>query len=260
MRLARLALTFSFLTGMLVTMPSQGQPPSARPAYIFLCEHPSYEDKAAYRRLSLDSVERYLARGEGYHRRAQYARAAAEFKNGLKLAPEDARLYYHLGLAHFSPREHQQAVFYFRKALQLRPGMYMAKGYLGLSLGYLGKGKDSAAELAATMRVPPATAEQWKYLASMHFFRRDYKGSIEIANRGIARFPRSGPYMARGRSYAALGQNREAAADFTTLIAHEPGSAWAWGYRAEAYEKLGRKGEALSDRREFQRLSREVLP
>ncbi len=249
----------SLLVGVLGWSWAQAQPPSARPGYIYLCEHPSYEDKSAYERLPLDSVERYLARGEGYHRRAQYARAAAEFKKGLKLAPEDARLYYHLGLAHFSPREHQQAVFYFRKALKLKPGMYMAKGYMGLSLGYLGKGKDSAAELAATMRVPPATAEQWKYLASMHFFRRDYKGSIEIANRGIALYPRSGPYMARGRSYAALGKFKEAAADFAELIANEPGSAWAWGYRAEAYEKLGRKGEALSDRREFQRLNREVL-
>jgi tetratricopeptide (TPR) repeat protein len=234
--------------------------PATRPSYVYLCEHVSYDsDHQAYLALPEDSVERYLARGEAYHRRAQYERAIAEFKKGLRLDPEDARLYYHLGLSHFSPRMHKQAIVNFRKALKLKPGMYMARGFMALSLGYLGQGQDAAAELAATLRVPPLSAQQWNYTASVYFFRRNYQGCIEVATRGIRRFPKKGPYMARGRAYLALGKLREAALDFTSVTRYDPANAWAWSYRADVYEKLGRSAEAASDRKEFQRLSRETL-
>lgn len=235
------------------------QSPSARPGYVYLCEHPSYEDQTLYLALPEQSVERYLARGEGYHRRAQYGRAVAEFKKGLEIAPNDARLYYHLGLSHFSPRRHKEAVQYFRKALRLKPGMYMARGYMALSLGYLGQGEKGSAELAATLRVPPLSAEQWNYVASMHFFQGNYEVAIATATQGVRRFPKGGPYMARGRSHAALGKHREAIADFSTVIEQEPGSAWAWSYRADAYRALSRPAEEAADRKEFSRLGKVTL-
>ena len=75
-------MRIGFLLGLLLLIcPASLAQPASRPAYIYLCEHLDYDqDHEAYLRLPENSVERYLARGEGYHRRAQYERAAAEFK------------------------------------------------------------------------------------------------------------------------------------------------------------------------------------
>jgi tetratricopeptide (TPR) repeat protein len=233
--------------------------PSARQTHVFVCEHVSYEDRQAYLALPENSVERHLARGEGYHRRGQYQRACAEFRKGLAIDPTDARLYFHLGASHFSPRLHEQAVLYFRKALKLRPEMYMARGYLALSLSYLGRARESLAEFAASPRVPPTSAQQWNYAATLYFFRRNYQGAIDVATAGLRRFPKDGPYMPRGRAYMAQQRWKEAAADFTSQIEQVPAAAWAWSYRADCYDKLGRRAAAVADRQQFLRLNREVL-
>lgn len=234
--------------------------PSVRPPYIFLCEHLHYDDDhQAYLAMPRESVERYLLRGEGYQRRGQYARAAEEFRKGLKLGPDDARLWFHLGGSYFAPRKHKEAIASYRKALRLKPGMYMARGYLALSLGYLGNAKESRAELAAAPRVAPTSAQQWSYDSSLHFFRRNYKAAIDTASRGVRAFPEDGPYLARGRAYLVTGRYKDAIVDFSSQVKFHPADAWAYSYRAECYEKLGRKAEAAADRREFARLGKETL-
>lgn len=238
-------------------VPAVAQP--VNPPQIYICEHESYEDTAYYLALPEDSAERHFLRGIAYHHRAQYSRAIKEYKKALVLEPDDARIHYHLGSAYFSPSLHKKAVQHWRRCLKLKPGMYMTHGYLGLSLGYLGRAQESADELRMGRSVVPQTLKQCLYQASMLFFTAEYSKAIAYSNKTIAQYPKKGPYMVRGRCFLHLKRYERAILDFTHIIEHYPFMAWAYEYRARAYEASGHSDLALADRASFKRLKRVVL-
>ncbi len=101
---------------------------SGRIADIYTDRDPGKAEK--YLRNSLEIKEKYLSRndialfnrlGLSLRRQGRWQDAVTEYRRALKLAPDDANLYYNLGMALAEGRDFPQAKAHMLKALELNP-------------------------------------------------------------------------------------------------------------------------------------------
>ena len=64
---------------------------------------------------------KHLAQGKRLLAKSDYNRAVLEFKNAVKVAPQDAESYYQLGLALAGAGDPQSAVYAYQRATELNP-------------------------------------------------------------------------------------------------------------------------------------------
>lgn len=103
-------------------------------------------------------------------------------------------------------------------------------------------------------------------LARVFFEIKDFKNAKIYIDKAVETWsdkagmftPRDGgkPYLLRGKIYFATGKYKEAVDDYTKYWFYDMPNKTieCMKLRAEAYEKLGKKGEAAKDRAEFERL------
>src|SRR5258708_8669203 len=65
--------------------------------------------------------DKYLSRGKELIQKKDYTRALLEFKNAAKAIPNDAEVYYQIGLAFVGVQDFNSAYTAFHKALSLDP-------------------------------------------------------------------------------------------------------------------------------------------
>lgn len=68
--------------------------------------------------------------GQFYLLNQKYSYAIKQFKEALKLKPDDAQTYFHLGLAYEASNQITEAQEMFRKALQLDKNLKAAEEHL----------------------------------------------------------------------------------------------------------------------------------
>src|SRR5258708_12864153 len=64
---------------------------------------------------------KYLSRGKDLIQKKDYTRALLEFKNAAKVIPNDAEVYYEIGLALLGLQDFRSSYAAFQKALSLDP-------------------------------------------------------------------------------------------------------------------------------------------
>src|SRR5215469_575409 len=65
--------------------------------------------------------DKCLSRGKQFMEKKDYTRALLEFRNAAKATPNDAEVYYQLGLAYWDAHDPRASYAAFRKALSLNP-------------------------------------------------------------------------------------------------------------------------------------------
>jgi tetratricopeptide (TPR) repeat protein len=173
-------------------------------------------------------------RGMACLERKEFDHAIAEFTAAIGLDPRHAPSFYNrgvaygrLGFAHASIEQLDRAVHDYSEAIRLNPdyahaytnraGIYHYKSDLEGSKQHY---RDALA---------------------------DYAAAIALTDDGFAIFNRGGLYR-------ALGELENALADFSTVIARDPGDGDAFEERARVYEQMGRPDLARVDRQQAERL------
>src|SRR5439155_1453496 len=96
-----------------------------------------------------------------------WAAAAASFRKGVELAPNEPSLHHKLGTALFMRGDARGAIDQFEEALRLSPGFAKANYSLGVLMGSNGRPDKAIEHLSAAVRDDPAYVEARLRLADV---------------------------------------------------------------------------------------------
>jgi tetratricopeptide (TPR) repeat protein len=115
----------------------------------------------------LESAVAYEVRGAKALDERDWAAAAASFRKGIELAPNEPSLHHKLGTALFMNGDADGAARQFEEALRLSPTFARAHYSLGVLLGSRGRSDQAIAHLSEAVRNDPAYVEARLRLADV---------------------------------------------------------------------------------------------
>jgi tetratricopeptide (TPR) repeat protein len=183
----------------------------------------------------------------------QDAEAEKMFHSILKEDPSCAPA--HLGLAkvHHSRRRFPEAIEAQTRALDIYP---TAEDFAGRAHLYYeaGEWRKADEDLTRALKLDPRKIRNHLLRADVRLVLQNWKGALEdldayIRQADEAAWSEGGSYAlaARGQAKLELGDAEGAVADCTLALGFDPDGTDALLYRAQAYEKLGRRTPAAAD-------------
>ena len=202
-----------------------------------------------------DFVWAYLFRSFANERLRALPEAEADFRNALRLNPnEDARyvLFLTRGVLHFNRQEYDRAAADFRSAMALNPHLYSA--YFNLAHVHLAQGRFEQAaeqvEYARRLR-PPAQAVVGYHIERGRGLLRikRYEEAVRACDDALGFAPdRPAAHAVRARALLAIGQYDEAEQAFDRYVRNGGDAAPdVFRGRGLARMKLGKYPEAAED-------------
>jgi tetratricopeptide (TPR) repeat protein len=144
----------------------------------------------------------FVAAAQQATSRSDYAAAADDYKEAIKIHPESAELWANLGLMEHEGGDYAEAIRSFQQAIRLKPGLYVPNLFLGID--YLHTGNTSAAI---------------QFLAKAERMNKtDPEAPLEL-----------------GRAYSAAGNFQSAAREFHHATELDPKQSDAWLGQGIAY-------------------------
>jgi serine/threonine protein kinase/tetratricopeptide (TPR) repeat protein len=176
--------------------------------------------RASRRAVDLDpeSAEARASRGLAETLNKNYAAAAREFEEAMRLNPRLYEASYLYARCFFAQGEMEKAAEFFHKASELDPADYQALQHLAMCLSALGRpGEARAASLACQVRAEryvelhPDDVRALYLGASAHLVLGDRERALEWANRALALDPEEGTTRYNvACTYALLGNTDRA--------------------------------------------------
>jgi tetratricopeptide (TPR) repeat protein len=172
----------------------------------------------------------YTYRGVAYlykcdkAKKSNYETAIASFDKAIEIDPKNALAYYEKGIANGMKGEHDKAIVSFDKAIEIDPKNALAYYEKGIANGMKGEHDKAITDFDTAIEIDP-------------------KNALAYAGRGTSYFYKSYSLKAIFEKY---GNYLKAIGDFNQAIMIDPGYG-AYYNRGAAFEKLGRKNDAISD-------------
>jgi tetratricopeptide (TPR) repeat protein len=226
--------------------------------------------------------DKYLASGKKLIEKRDYRRAILDFKNGLRVKPRDAELYYQLGIAYLGTQDVGEGAMCLRKALELNPkhvGAQLALAQLMASASNpnlleeankrlaallldspdnpdalsalaltdikLGRAQDGMAHLSHLLEKDPRQLTASVLLAQTMWAQRDLTGAEEVLKRACEKDPAAAaPRIALGSFYASLNRFPDAEQQFRRALGLAPQNLAAESNLAMLLSQLGRNQDA----------------
>jgi arylsulfatase A-like enzyme/tetratricopeptide (TPR) repeat protein len=119
--------------------------------------------------------------------------------------------------------------------------------YEGRALAGLGRWADARARFERTLALMPAYSEAYLELAATFVARRDFRGALEVVQRGVAAAPREPSLVERqGQLFQALGDPAQALAAYERVATMAPNDALIRWRIGELLVTAGRPEDALA--------------
>jgi len=132
----------------------------------------------------------------------------------LKLAPNDPRLHYNLGVAYKMQDDSANAIPELKSAEKLDPTGPEAPYALGMLYSQTGHLEEAAEELNASLQLRPENGEGWSTLGSVYNSLGKYPEAASALRQAVKRLPdQADPHLTLATVLAAEGQQTEAAAE-----------------------------------------------
>jgi predicted CXXCH cytochrome family protein len=179
---------------------------------------------------------------------AQPARAVEVLKRAIKVSPNDALLWYQLGLAHSSAGRESEAMAAFEKSAALDPDLAEPHNLLGAALAATGDLDRAQKEFLAALQIYPDLAEAQGNLGHLLAAR----GELGKAAFYFARSVHLKPNDAEVRTnysvtLARLNQFDEARRQIDAAVKLNPKSPEAHNFRGTLCERAGNHDDALKE-------------
>lgn len=204
----------------------------------------------ACNRTPQEKAARFLKSGHDYMARKDYARAALQFRNAVKLLPKDAEAEYQLGLAYLSGGDLNQAVAALFRATQLDPKHLGARVKLAEVMarsGDPGIVQEGQARLRALLATTPGNIDALNALALSELQAGELQDAERHLREALQRFPSN---LASTVALAGLYLKRQDVKDAEDLLktarSTAPQSADVQQALGEFYILTGRWSDAES--------------
>lgn len=225
--------------------------------------------------------ERHWKKGERYLSENKYRDAVIEFKNVVKIDPDDVGGHLQLGKAHLSTGEFREAYAQFLKCVQMDPAFAEARiqlgklylmarkykeareqaeaalagespspeGHLLMSMIHMAQNRPSDAlkEAQEAVNAAPKSIDALLHLAAIHAFTKNLTGAKQAVQRAIDQDPRAAaPHVALARIYISEKDFTGAEAEFIKALESNPGDVNASLRLGDFYMSLNRKDKGIS--------------
>jgi tetratricopeptide (TPR) repeat protein len=195
-------------------------------------------------------------RGDDLGELGNFTAAAAEYKEAIRLNPDDAGGHYNLGVALLEQGQNAAAAVEFKEAVRLNPDDAETHSNLGVALAEQGQNAAAVAEYKDAVRLNPddanahynmgnALADQGQYAAAALEFKNAVRLNPDNAN----------PHVHLGGALAMQGQYAVAIAEFKEAIRLNPDDATAHYMLGLALDEQGQDADAAAQYKEAIRLN-----
>jgi Tfp pilus assembly protein PilF len=211
---------------------------------------------AALRRaveLEPDYYRNYQALGDYFKRRADYREAVRLFAKAVELAPNEPATHFALGVAHSWTGNHAEAVKATEAALLLGETP-AALNNMGAFLAQQGRDQEAVMYFKRALEWWPERYLLWVNLGTvygrLHLVtdaERAFRRAVELAEKEMGKNPRGGfarAYLAY--ACARLGDRRRAASEIAQALQLTPNDADVRQIAVRTYEALGQREESLA--------------
>jgi len=135
-----------------------------------------------------------LFKGTNHLLDAQYQEAIFQFEEALKLKPDDADLFYYLGICNYKLKQYQAALNYFKKTREAGASNEIYY-YLGACYYSLAEYTQAIRNLEKALEADPQDAEAYSLIGTSYYFL----GRIQLARDSLAKarelFQKKGDYL-----------------------------------------------------------------
>lgn len=174
--------------------------------------------------------------------------AIRDYKEALRLSPNDVVARLNLGNWHAKKKEFDQAIQEYGRIIEIDPKSSSAYRARGCVLADQGKLDDALADFLETTRLEPQNAESHNDLGTVLDAKQQPHRAIEAFSRAISLDPTEfKSYLNRGANYLDLEQYDKAIADFSAAIGLVPEYYECRVNRGIAYTRIGEWEKAIAD-------------
>jgi tetratricopeptide (TPR) repeat protein len=164
---------------------------------------------------------------------------------------KNAEIAFKKGKELVSQKKEPQALPYFSLALKLRPNHPWAHLDRGTTYRDLGNMKSAMQDFKESMRINRTDAWGPFHYAKQLHKEKKYKEAIEYYNMSTRLDPKQYWFhYDKARAQISIGKYKDAIAELNTDVRLDRHRTQAYSARAQAWEKLGRKDLAESDRKQ----------
>jgi TolB-like protein/Tfp pilus assembly protein PilF len=179
-------------------------------------------DQLAQRALALDPqlMDARLAMGRVYACKYDYVRAEQEFRQAVKLEPENPYAWCNVAwaLSYQQPPDAAGAEQAAREAIRLQPGLPLAYYYLGRALLLQQRYPEAAEAFTYTLELSPAYGPPHLGLSQVYLAQGNYDLALAELDKGEVRGG-AGTLVQRSAIYAARGEKDKALRDLKEALA-----------------------------------------
>ena len=207
-------------------------------------------------RLGKDSLSAvHFNRGVAHDVKRQYALAAKDYGEVIRLDPRDAVAYNNRGNAYQAMRQYDRAIEDFDAAIRLKPDYALALYNRGLVKFNKRQFDGAIRDFGETIRLKPRYASAYNNRGAAYSRLNKYDRAILDYGEAIRLNPKNArAYNNRGSAYDDKGQYDDAIRDFSDAIRLNPRYARAYSNRGVAHQNKGQSDTAIRDYEEAIRL------
>jgi Flp pilus assembly protein TadD len=182
-------------------------------------------------------------------RRGEAKLAEQEWREALRLAPNDASILNNLGLACTKQERYAEAVAFFRKAIELKPDDPSPHSNLGIAYEKTGQNASAETEFRAALSLSPQKFETRNRLGTLYLEAGRLEDAEEQFRLSLKTRPNDSGYCGLGEIYLRRGDRVAAERAFHSATSLSPDNSQAHFKLGALYLAQGRRAEAL---REYQ--------
>lgn len=174
------------------------------------------------------SANAWMGMGEAYSGLKLYDQAVQAIREALRIQPEDADLWYNLGVTNGSGlNQHDRAIQAYREALRIQPEFAKAWSALGTSYYKLKQYKQAIQAYQEALRIEPENYAFWIGLGMTYFDIKYYDKAIQAFSAALRIKSEDAAFIwyTLGLCYANQGQRDKVREIYQTLRKLDPAMA-----------------------------------
>jgi tetratricopeptide (TPR) repeat protein len=166
-----------------------------------------------------DSFFLFAGRADAYFAEGDKQHALEDYNEAVKLAPQNAKVYYNRGVFYSAQPDEDAALRDFDTALGLDPKLVGALRQRAKIYHARSNFSGALADYSEAIRLEPKTAELWSERGYVCLRQNDLQGAVRDEAQAIQLDPKlARAYFIRGRALADLGDRAKAVNDIQSAV------------------------------------------
>jgi tetratricopeptide (TPR) repeat protein len=186
--------------------------------------------------------------GIAYGELDRHQDAIESYKQAIRIKPDDAKAHCNLGNAYRNLGRYQDAIEACKQAIRINPNYAEAHFHLGAAYGMLGRRQEAIDAYKQAIKINPDYAEPHSNLGAAYYELGRYQDAIEACKQAIRINPNyASAHNNLGGAYASLRRYQDAIESYKQVIRIKPDAAYAHYGLGAIYLITGNKGSAIEE-------------